>query len=366
METNIDFPEEVLSSQLKDYFSNKFMINKNKFDPYPDTEFWRKYIENDNSTNNIPFKKLRECYPQLNFPIEEDIEKNPSYRDATLKGMFIQSDFALKLNNESEINVKIFKNIAYDIPVITVPDGSDFETLIQSLIYKNNPVNIPKSMGATLISGINNWKKLNDLKQKWTEKNSSASWNEEFSNNILPNTYLYKDKIILLSTKPYSNVDAEKLNLNNDEWQKISLNIRLEHECVHLYTLKKYGSATNNLHDELVADYIGIITSAGNYQKKWMLTFMGLENFPEYRKGARLENYLSGMNLSENEFIRLTEIIKNAIENIAEFDAQVGILRSERDKKLRIEVLCETDLLQISSSTGTHLLLEKYGEKSAH
>ena len=181
-----------------------------------------------------------------------------------------------------------------------------------------------------------------------------------------PNTHLYKDKIILLSTKPYSNVDAEKLNLNKDEWQKISLHIRLEHECVHLYTLKKYGSATNNLHDELIADYIGIIASAGSYQKKWMLSFMGLENFPEYRKGARLENYLDGMNLSKNEFLKLTEIIKNAIENIAGFDARVGILRSESDKKLRIEALCETDLLQISSSIGIQLLLEKYGEKSAH
>ena len=365
METHIDFPEEVLPEQLEEYFSNKFTAGNSKAEVYPDTAFWGKYIE-ENSEGNIPFKKLRECYPQLNFPIEEGIEKNPVYRDATLKGSFIQSDFALKLNNEPDINIKIFKNIAYDIPVITVPDGADFETLIQSLIYKNNPANIPKSMGATLISGINNWKKLNNLKQNHEEKNSSISWNEEFSRNILPNTHLYKDKIILLSTKPYSNVDAEKFNLNKEEWRKISLHIRLEHECVHLYTLKKYGSAANNLHDELIADYIGIIASAGSYQKEWMLTFMGLENFPEYRKGARLENYLDGMNLSENEFLKLTEIIRNAIENIAGFDARVGILRSESDKKLRIEALCETDLLQISSSIGMRLLLEKYGEKSAH
>jgi hypothetical protein len=28
---------------------------------------------------------------------------------------------------------------------------------------------------------------------------------------------------------------------------------------VHLYTLQKYGIASNNLHDELIADYIEIV-----------------------------------------------------------------------------------------------------------
>jgi hypothetical protein len=36
----------------------------------------------------------------------------------------------------------------------------------------------------------------------------------------------------------------------------IPISIREEHECTHLYTLKKYGVHQIVLHDELIADYI--------------------------------------------------------------------------------------------------------------
>lgn len=363
METTAAFSENLLSKQLKDYFSNKFTTGREGIQTPLDEKFWEKYV--DESTGDIPFRILRELYPQLNFSIEEGIEKSQSYRDAVRKGSFILSDKALRLHRESEITLKLHQNIAYKILVLTVPDENDFETLIQCLIYKNNPVKVPISMGASLINGINNWKKINNLKQKWSESNSSVSWNEEFSKNIIPNTYLYKDRIILLSMKPYSNVSAEKLQMNAEEWKKISLKIRLEHECVHLYTLQKFGSASNNLHDELVADYIGIVAAAGTYRKEWMLTFMGLEGYPKYRPGARLENYLAGMNLSEPEFAQITKIIKSAIENITAFSNRIKKMETDDDKRWRIEALCETDLLQISSHNGSQLLLEKYDKISA-
>lgn len=357
------FRENLLSKQLEDYFSNKFTTVKEKIQILSDEIFWKKYV--DNSTGNIPFHVLYEFYPQLNFPIEEGIEKSQSYRDAVLKGSFIFSDKALHLHRESEITLKLHQSIAYEIPVLAVPDEADFETLVKCLIYKNNPAKIPGSMGASLISGINNWKKINNLKQKWSESNSSVSWNEEFYKNVVPHTRLYKDRIILLSMKPYSNVSAEKVQMSTEEWRNISLKIRLEHECVHLYTLKKFGSASNNLHDELVADYIGIVAAAGTYRKEWMLTFMGLEGYPKYRPGARLENYLTGMNLSEPEFAQVTKIIKSAIENIAAFSNRIKKMETDDDKRWRIEALCETDLLQISSHNGTQLLLEKYDKISA-
>lgn len=364
METNTELKEnEVLSQQLKDYFVNKFTAGKAGIPIPSDRVFWEECVHD--STGNIPFRVLREFYPQLNFPIEEGIEKEQPYRDAVLKGLFVLSDQALPLRAESDITLKLYKSIAYDIPVVTVPDENDFETLIRALIYKNNPVNIPESMGASLISGINNWKKINNLKQQWSENNSSISWNEEFLKNIIPNAHLYKDRIILLSMKPYSHVSAERLHLTSKEWEKISLKIRLEHECVHLYTLKKFGSASNNLHDELIADYIGIVAATGTYRKEWMLTFMGLEDYPKYRTGARLENYLAGMNFSQKEFVQLTDIIKSAIENIADFSNQLKKIETDEDKRTRIEVLCQTDLLQISSPNGTQLLLDKYDEASA-
>ena len=92
-----------------------------------------------------------------------------------------------------------------------------------------------------------------------------------------------------------------------------------------LVHLKRYGCASNNLHDELVADYIGIAKTLGSYNKEWMLAFMGLENYPQYREGSRLENYIDRIDISGDSFQDLTAIIRNAIETIAGFDEVLGV-----------------------------------------
>lgn len=364
--TNISFKEESnLSEELNLYFKNKFS-SSNKlpsfFTDEPSINSWEGYCKK--SIEIGAFQVLQKCYPQLNFPVSEGINKTQAYGDAVLRGKTesINLENTLSLNNPEGIEISIYESIAGKVPVIKVPDCQDFIQIIQCLLHKNNPTFVPLSMGACLINGINNWERLHTLKNDWFEKNSVGNWNEEFTKNVLPNPSLFKDKIIILSTKPYSNVAAQSLELSDNLWKTHSYSIRLEHECTHLYTLKKYGFATNNLHDELIADYIGISKTIGSYKKEWMLTFMGLEEFPKYRKGARLENYLGNSDLSFENFETLTTIIKNAIENIARFDAQLGKIISDKDHKCRIEALCETDVLDIFSINGADLLIQKYNE----
>jgi hypothetical protein len=323
---------------------------------------WKGYcIE---STQDGVFQILKNCYPQLYFPIEKGINESPDYINAVLKGKteHINLKNSLALNNPEDLKIKIHVSIVGAIPVLKVPDSQDFIRIVQCLLHKNNPIPVPLSMGALLVNGINNWDRLNTLKQNWIDKNPIGNWNEEFSKNVLPNPISFKDKIIILSTKPYSNVAANRLGLSEDVWKTYSYSIRLEHECTHLYTLKKYGSATNNLHDELIADYIGISKTFGSYNKEWMLAFMGLEEYPKYRKGARLENYLGNPGISFENFEKLVVIIKNAIENIARFDNQLGKITSNKDHKCRMDALCETDVLKIASENGANLLVQKYHE----
>ena len=362
--TNISFKEESnLSEELNLYFKNKFSsFDKlpSLFTDDPSINSWENYCKE--SIENGAFQVLKKCYPQLNFPVSEGINKTQAYIDAVLKGKTepINLENTLKLNNSEGIEISIYKSIAGRVPVLKVPDSQDFMQIVQCLIHKNNPVFVPLSMGACLVNGINNWDRLHTLKNNWSENNPVGNWNEEFSNNVLPNPALFKDKIIILSTKPYSNVAANSLGLSEIEWKNYSYSIRLEHECTHLYTLKKYGFATNNLHDELIADYIGISKTFGSYNKEWMLTFMGLENYPTYRKGARLENYLGNSDLTFENFEKLTTIIKNAIENIALFDAKLGKIVSDKDHKCRIDSLCETDVLDIASENGARLLIQRH------
>lgn len=354
-----------LSDELKQYFSNKFSLSDKKESILVEEESfikdWERYFADAKA--NGTFKVLRQCYPQLNFPIENEINKTQDYINAVLKGKVEGLESNLGLNNPAGIELEIHDGFAGRIPVIKVTDSQDFTKIIQCFIHKNNPVNVPKSMGALLANGLNNWDRIHTLRNKWLANNPLGDWNQEFSRSVLPNPSLFKDKVIILSTKPYSNLPAESLGLLEDVWQSFSYAIRLHHECSHLYTLKRYGCASNNLHDELIADYVGICKTIGHFNKDWILSFMGLENYPQYRKGARLENYLGDTNLTMSNFGQLIRIIKNAIENIAIFDAEIGKKTSDNDLKNRIESLCETDVLNIASQNGAYLLIEKYNHK---
>ena len=367
--SNIPLKEEVstVSDELELYFQNKFNAAETQISSSFKDEPYIKSWENYCVASENAFELLKRCYPQLNFSIEEGINKSQHYNDAVLKGK--KGDFLLqnnlKLNNPEGIKISVFESIAGKVPVLKVPDSQDFIKFVQALLHKNNPVPVPASMGALLVNGINNWDRLNALKNDWIINNPGGNWNEEFLKNVLPNPSLFKDKIIILSTKPYSNVSADSLKIPATAWKIYSYSIRLEHECTHLYTLKKYGYASNNLHDELVADYIGITKTIGYYNKDWMLTFMGLEKYPIYRKGARLENYLGNSNLSFENFDRLTIIIKNAIENICIFDKKLGEIRSDTDQMCRTSTLCEVDVLDIASPDGADLLFKKYERISA-
>nr|WP_194085697.1 hypothetical protein [Methylomusa anaerophila] len=77
----------------------------------------------------------------------------------------------------------------------------------------------------------------------------------------------------------------------------------------------------NNILDELIADYIGIV-AAGHYEAGWFLRFTGLENYPLYRDGGRLEIYRGNPSLSDEAFRVLQTLVKRAAENLARFDRE--------------------------------------------
>ena len=353
-----------ISDELRDYFLNKFRSGAtlghqpSVNEPYIDS--WQGYTATFQPEE--AFQLLKVCYPQFNFPIQEGINKTQEYIDVVLKGKpFPEADRVVPILSKPEkVTFSMYESVAGKVPVLTVADDEDFVKVVQCFLYKNNPTVVPKSMGALLVNGVNNWDRIRALKAKWVRDNPSESWNHEFSKSVLPNPGLYKDKLVVLSTKPYSAVNASRLGLTETEWLALSLTIRLEHECAHLYTLNHYSCASNNLHDELVADYIGISKTVGDYRKEWILAFMGLEEYPNYRKGARLENYLNGTTLTSGNFRELISVIKSAIENISEFDRELGRINSEQDQLSRMSALCTVDLLDISSYQGSKLLIEEY------
>jgi len=197
-------------------------------------------------------------------------------------------------------------------------------TLVRALTARNEPAPIPDSMGATMVAGYNNWDRVNQRKRKWQQQHpddrAGRGWQRHFRQKIVPAKELYQDRFIILSDGPYSGVAAETLGIDNETWKERSLAIRLEHECTHYFTRRLFGSMRNNLLDELIADYRGITFANGRYRADWFLRFLGLESFPEYRAGGRLENYRGDPPLSDAAMQVLASLVVTAARNLERYD----------------------------------------------
>ncbi len=59
-------------------------------------------------------------------------------------------------------------------------------------------------------------------------------------------------RVILLGQAPYSNVPANLLGLDEEEWIERSCRLRFAHECAHYETLRLFGGMQNHALDEIV------------------------------------------------------------------------------------------------------------------
>jgi hypothetical protein len=265
-----------------------------------------------------------------------------------------------QFNEPENIKLDIYNSpLGERTPVLTVFNEDDFNNIVRVFCYKNEPQMIPKSMGAIFVNGINNWHRIEKLKSAFLAQNSIENWPVEFKNNIIPNHHLYKDKLVILSAKPYSGITHKKLGISESSWLKSSIEIRREHECAHLFTLEYYNHMAKNMHDELVADYVGISKVLGNFDKQWFYYFVGIANYPNYTINSRLENYLPE-NFTSDAFKAIMSIVHNAAFYIEGFDKSLGPIKNNIDWLNRIKTICETDLLDMCQSNAKSILLNKY------
>lgn len=318
--------------ELLAYNHNAFDQSKSLMQtfPLPSETFvdrWRQYVTQAEIEG--AYLVLKERLVQFKFPVQAGISQTEIYRAATRKGKKISEKDSplatgLVLSAPEKLQLKLHPTLAGEIPVITAGNRQDFISLVQALTHRNEPHRIPDSMGACIVSGYNNWDRIAQYRQQWLtrqEKNSKADWAAEFK-RLIPHKELYQDRFIILSPGAYSNISASDLGLEPTQWQQLSLQIRLEHECTHYITRRLFGSMRNNIFDELIADYRGIVTATGQYRADWFLRFIGLESFPRYREGGRLENYRGDPPLSDGAFRILQALVKAAAENLEAGDRQ--------------------------------------------
>ena len=206
----------------------------------------------------------------------------------------------VEFRSPESIEIKMYDSFAGRIPIIYVRDPDDFEHLVTNVAYRGvRPEGLEKT-GASFISG------------KTT-------------------------RFIILSAKPYSNVPASELGLDtNIDWSEKSLMLRREHECTHYFTKQTYGITNNILHDEIMADFIGIYEVFGFYRSDWFLRFMGIIE----GSGDRLKFYTESLSPMVSEAV--TELLKEAAYRLEEWSETEGF--KALSKEDRIKTMCKKGL----------------------
>ena len=275
-----------------------------------------------------PWEMLGEMFVELSFPIGEGQSKTLEFLAALKRGTRPSSPQGAWYPAAPEgILAYLHPTPAGRLPVIECENDSDFIRLLQSLAYRCEPRPVPDARGAAIIKNYNNWARVN------MRRSGSIV-------GIPEDPALYRDYIVLLSHRYYSGAAPEALGLESAEWRRKSLVLRREHEAAHYMTQRFYHSAKNEIHDEIIADFMGLTAAFGDYDPVKFLTFLGLENYPDYRPGGRLEIYLPA---GIEDISPLCGILLDAAQNIAVYYREKGFGRMRM-----FHTLCRTSIADMA------------------
>lgn len=287
--------------------------------PLPDEAFvpaWREYCGECAASG---FRALARRLVQLRFPVREGISQTEDYRAATRRGAPVESmpsAVGIDLARADACTVTIHPTWAGSVPVIQAGCREDFVGLVRAFTARNEPVPVPSSQGACIVSGYNNWDRVGRFRDDWIRDNPAGT----FSLDLVRDRHdAYQDRFILLSNAPYSGVSAEAVGLTPSDWLILSQSIRREHECAHYWTRRVLSSMGNRVFDEIVADYCGLFAACGRLRADWLLLFLGLDAASSGVPG-RLRNYRGNPPLSDEAFGLLQKVTVAAVEHLDAFD----------------------------------------------
>ncbi len=295
--------------------------------PLPDEahlDAWRGY-DTESKSSDI-FTALKRHFIQLRFPIRAGISEEDGYKQATRRGIFEAADAyaadALTLERPDLLELSIHPTIAGHVPLIIVGHRGDFVKLVQAFSERNEPKVVLDSMGACIVKGLNNWSRIHVRRDEWKRAAGAAGtddgWAAEFQ-KLIPHKELYQDRFIILSRGPYSAIAARDVGMEEGEWLERSLAIRREHELTHYFTHRAFGTIRNNVFDELIADFVGLARAFGQYRSDLALRFLGLEAYPAFRPGGRLEVYRGKPPLSDDAWAVARTLAVHGARNLDAF-----------------------------------------------
>lgn len=311
---------EILDALIA-YTENPFDTNRLAGLPLPDelhVPVWEEYARTAASTG--VFEALSDRIVQLRFPVREGISQTEAYRAATRRGVPPPPDSpGLVLERPDTLTLAIEQTPAGRIPVLTAGCRADFVALVRACTARNEPEAVADSMGACIVTGLNNWDRVARHRRAVEAARGTpleaAEWAAELA-ALAPRKAQYQDRFIILSSEPYSAVPADEVGLDEAAWRDRSIVIRRAHECAHYFTLRAFGVMRNHLLDELLADFAGLTAAFGRYDGRLALRVLGLDRWPDYRPDGRFRLYLGSPPLPAAAIDPLRRLVASAVSRI--------------------------------------------------
>ena len=197
------------------------------------------------------------------------------------------------------------------VEVLFLERREDFSTFLQIIGKRSSPEPIPPTIGAMTYRGIADWQAVEKARIEYIAS-GGTQWPKEFARLArIPGTF--RTELVVVSQGPYSNIPATQTPYQEDEWLRISRDIRLNHECAHVVCRRVMPQDILPIWDEVTADMVGLLCACGTYDADLASRFLGVTS--EGFAGGRLAEYLDDG--QRGDIDRLSRKVHEAVLSIA-------------------------------------------------
>ncbi len=188
-----------------------------------------------------------------------------------------------------EDELRLVETPAGTVEVVFLRNRADFETFLQIVGHKCEPVPIARTVGAITYRGLADWGKVAAAYQAYLAS-GGTDWSTEFS-RLAKEPGAFRSELIVISEGPYSNLPAGDTPYDEDAWVHVSREIRLHHECAHVVCRRLRPTDILPVWDEITADVVGLLCATGRYDAALAARFLGV-SATGFASG-RLSEYLN-------------------------------------------------------------------------
>ena len=231
-------------------------------------------------------KVLAKRFPQLYVAPAEEAQE--AHRLASGRGQAPEGANLGHFASTPDDELRLVDTPAGPVEVLFLKDRGAFETFLQVVGHKSSPVPIARTVGAITYRGLADWGKVAKAYADFQDA-GGGDWGAEFA-RLAKEPAAFRSEIVVISEGPYSNIAARQTPYAEDEWPRVSREIRLHHECAHVVCRRLMPEDIAPVWDEVTADVVGLLCATGRYDAALATLFLG--TMGTGYAGGRLEEYL--------------------------------------------------------------------------